>query len=170
MASDRDVNRTCGDQCDFWGRTVVRFHVLTGTAVAVALVISDPVRAEWAVIGEQKTSYTTDALQFSAARRLRFSEDPSLPTALDLEQEQDVIWEPSLEVIRRFASTAGRPELSFKARGFLYTLNPIFNHGDYRLQWRQSVAPGTSLLVDCNRQSGSDPMSRIGILPLHGFR
>ncbi|MCI0624191.1 MAG: hypothetical protein L0387_21525 [Acidobacteria bacterium] len=139
------MNRTCGDQCDFRGRTIVRFHVLTGTVVALG--ISDPVRAEWAVIGEQKTSYTTDALQFSAARRLRFSEDPSLPTALDLEQEQDVIWEPSLEVIRRFASTAGQPELSFKARGFIYTLNPIFNHGDYRLQWRQAVASGTSLLV-----------------------
>lgn len=98
-------------------------------------------------MGEQRTSYTTDAFQFSAARRLSFSEDPSLPTALDLEQEQDVIWEPSLEVIRRFASTAGQPELSFKARGFLYTLNPVFNHGDYRLQWRQAVAPGTALVV-----------------------
>lgn len=122
---------------------------LTGTvvALALALVISDPVRAEWAVIGAHKTSYTTDAFQFSAARRLQFSEDPSFPTALDLKREQDVIWEPSLEVIRRFASTAGQPELSFKTRGFLYTLNPIFNHGDYRLQWRQALAPGMSLLM-----------------------
>lgn len=115
--------------------------------MVLALVISDPVRAEWAVIGGQKTSYTTDVFQFSAARRLSFSEDPSVPTALDLEQEQDVVWEPSLEIIRRFAGATGHPELSFKARGFLYTLNPIFNHGDYRLQWRQAMAPGTSLLV-----------------------
>jgi hypothetical protein len=31
--------------------------------------------------------------------------------------------------------------------------------------WRCAVT-----LVDCNRQSGSDPMPGIGVLPLHGFR
>ena len=45
---------------------------------------------------------------------------------------------------------------------------------------REAVAPEIAecqeriqlqaLLVDCNRQSGSDPMSWIGVLPLHGFR
>ena len=101
--------------------------------------------AAWSVIAGQKTSYTTDAFQFSKARRLSFAEDPSLPTLVDIEKEQDVIWEPSLEVIRRFASAGS--ELSVKARAFIYMLNPIFNHGDYRIQWRQSVVPRTLLMV-----------------------
>ena len=53
-----------------------------------------PAQAEWAAIAEQKTSYTTDAFQFSSARRLRFSEDPSQPTVVSIDKPQDVIWEP----------------------------------------------------------------------------
>ena len=55
--------------------------------------------AEWSAIAETKVSYTNDVTSFSAARRLKFSEDPSQPTGLPT-QLSDVIWDPSLEVIR----------------------------------------------------------------------
>jgi hypothetical protein len=41
-------------------------------------------RAEWSAIAQQRVSYTTDAFQFSSARRLALSADPSLPTAIEL--------------------------------------------------------------------------------------
>ena len=106
-----------------------------------------PVYAEWSVIAEQKTSYTTDAFQFSAARRLRFSEDPSQPTVVSTEKAEDVIWEPGLEVIQSTTSSLGKHELSVKAQGSIYTNNPIFNHGDYRIQDRFSLGADTSVLL-----------------------
>jgi hypothetical protein len=83
---------------------------------------------------------------FSAARRLKFSEDPSQPTGLP-SQLSDVIWDPSLEVTRSSSSTLGPSELSIKAHGFIFTNNPIFNHGDYRVQFKQGLSPDTSLLL-----------------------
>jgi hypothetical protein len=104
-------------------------------------------RAEWSAVAEQRTSFTTDAFQFSSARRLRFSEDPSLPTVVPLKKPEDVIWEPSVEVIKTFAPKPGKTEVSIKAHGYIYTDKPIFNHGDYRFQVRQSLGPQTSLLL-----------------------
>jgi opacity protein-like surface antigen len=102
--------------------------------------------AQWSAIAEAKVSYTNDVTNFSAARRLKFSEDPSQPTGLPT-QLSDVIWDPSLEVIRSSSSTVGPNELSIKAQGFIYTNNPIFNHGDYRAQFKQKFSPDTSLLL-----------------------
>ena len=106
-----------------------------------------PLYAEWSAIAEQKTSYTTDAFQFSSARRLRFSEDPSQPTVVPAEKPEDVVWEPSLEVVRSSSNALGKNELSFNAHGAIYTNNPIFNHGDYRLQDRQWLDADTSVLL-----------------------
>ncbi|MDE3040695.1 MAG: hypothetical protein KGJ82_08980 [Nitrospirota bacterium] len=102
--------------------------------------------AEWSAIAEGKVSYTDDVTNFSAARRLQFNEDPSQPTGIPT-QLSDVIWDPSLEVIRPSSSTLGPNELSIKAQGFIFTNNPIFNHGDYRLQFKQGLSPDTSLLL-----------------------
>ena len=109
--------------------------------------IDQPARAEWSAIAEQRVSYTTDAFQFSSARRLALSEDPSLPTAVGLGNPEDVIWEPSVEVIRSGTVGLGRNELSVKAHGFIYTDNPIFNHGEYRIQDRQWLNRDTSVLL-----------------------
>jgi hypothetical protein len=102
--------------------------------------------AGWFAVAESKVSYTDDVTNFSAARRLKFSEDPSQPTGIPT-QLSDVIWDPSLELIRSSSSTPGPNELSLKAAGFIYTNNPIFNHGDYRLQFKQGLSPDTSLLL-----------------------
>jgi opacity protein-like surface antigen len=104
------------------------------------------VMAEWSAVAESKVSYTDDVTNFSAARRLKFSEDPSQPTGIPT-QLSDVIWDPSLEVIRTSSSPLGPNELSIKAAGFIFTNNPIFNHGDYRLQYKQGLSPDTSLLL-----------------------
>lgn len=106
-----------------------------------------PAHAEWSAIAEQKTSYTTDAFQFSSARRLRFSEDPSQPTVVSTDKPQDVIWEPALEVIQSTNTSLGRNELSVKAHGAIFTNNPIFNHGDYRIQDRLAFTTDTSVLL-----------------------
>ncbi len=106
-----------------------------------------PVRAEWSAIAEQKASYTTDAFQFSSARRLRLTEDPSQPTVVSTDKPQDVIWEPALEVIHSTTTSHGTNELSVKAQGAIFTNNPIFNHGDYRIQDRWSFNSDTSVLL-----------------------
>jgi len=106
-----------------------------------------PAFAEWSAVAENKVSYTDDVFQFSAARRLSLSEDPSQPTVVPLDKPQDVIVEPSLEVFRSSDSRWGKTELSAKAAGFLYTEHPIFDHGNYRLQLKQTFAPDTSALL-----------------------
>ena len=113
----------------------------------VLFLSSDPSSAEWSAVADQKVSYTTDAFQFSSARRLALSEDPSLPTIVPLVKPEDVIWEPSLEVIRISQPRFGRNELSIKGHGYIYTDKPIFNHGDYRIQDRQWLNEKTSLLA-----------------------
>lgn len=104
-------------------------------------------QTEWSAVAEQKTSYTTDAFQFSSARRLALNEDPSQPTVVPVDKPEDVIWEPALEVIRSSDNSLGRNELSFKAHGYIYTDKGIFNHGDYRIQNRQWLDAETSILL-----------------------
>jgi hypothetical protein len=103
-------------------------------------------RAEWSAVAESKVSYTDNVINFSASRRLKFSEDPSQPTGIPAKLS-DVIWDPSLEVIRSSSSKFGPNELSVKAQGVIFTNNPIFNYGDYRLQFKQEFSPDTSLLL-----------------------
>ncbi len=121
-----------------------------GFWLTVGVLISGPdgmVRAEWSAVAEQKTSYTTDAFQFSAARRLRLTEDPSQPTVVSTEKPSDVIWEPALEVIHSTPTAQGKNELSIKAQGAIFTNNPVFNHADYRIQDRFSLDRDTRVLV-----------------------
>ena len=65
----------------------------------VLVCVPRSVMAQWSAIAESKVSYTDDVTNFSAARRLKFSEDPSQPTGLPT-QLSDVNWDPSLEVSR----------------------------------------------------------------------
>ncbi len=103
--------------------------------------------SDWSAIAAARVSYTTDVFQFSAARRLAISDDPSQPTVVQLGQPDDVIWEPSVDLTRTFSTGLGRNEVSVKAHGFLYTNNPIFNHGDYRIQTKQWIGADTSILL-----------------------
>lgn len=102
---------------------------------------------EWSAIAEQKVLYTDDVFQLSSARRLALAEDPSQPTIVPVEKPSDVVWEPSVELRRTSQSRLGNTLVSFKAHGFIFTDHSIFNHGNYRLQLKQDLAPGISLLL-----------------------
>ena len=114
---------------------------------AAGWAIVAPALAEWSAIATQQISYTSDAFQYSSARRLSLSEDPSIPTVVPLGKPEDVIWEPSIEVRRSGTTGLGRNEFSVKAHGFIYTDKPIFNHGEFRIQDRQWLGRDTSILV-----------------------
>ncbi len=104
--------------------------------------------ADWSAIAETKVLYTDNVFEHSSARRLSLSEDPSQPAIVSVKKPSDVVWEPSLDV--RHTSTPtnlGQTEVSFKAHGFIFTDNPIFNHGNYRIQLKQTLDPETSLLL-----------------------
>lgn len=104
--------------------------------------------ADWSAFTETKVLYTDNVFEHSSARRLTVSEDPSQPSIVSVKKPSDVVWEPSLDV--RHASTPtnlGQTEVSFKAQGFIFTDNPIFNHGNYRIQLKQVLDPETSLLL-----------------------
>lgn len=121
----------------------VRRLLLTAS---VLLLPAGAAAADWSAIAESKVFYTNDVFVFSAARRLAVHEDPTQPTKVETGKPQDAVWEPSLEVARK--SSGHLPtEVSFKGQGFIYTNNPIFNHGTYRLQVKQALAPDTSLLL-----------------------
>ena len=65
----------------------VAFRVALWTVAGYSMVTPGrTAQAEWSAIAEQKTSYTTDAFQFSSARRLRLTEDPSLPTVVSTDK------------------------------------------------------------------------------------
>lgn len=135
--------------------------------VAVVFCRSDLFAAEWSAVTEARALFTDNVFELSAARRLALSEDPSQPVIVSLNQPSDVVWDPSVDLQRTSWSSLGKTELSFKAHGFLYTLNPIFDHGDYRLQVNQQVAQRTFVLLryryvpnmflgpNLERQSGS---------------
>lgn len=103
--------------------------------------------AEWSAVTQSRVTYTDDVFQFSSSRRQALSEDPSQPTGIPTESTPDVVWDPSVELIRSSFNSLGPTQLAIKAHGFLYTTNPVFNHGDYRIQLKQGLTPDTSVLM-----------------------
>jgi len=114
--------------------------VVLGAAYAVAA-------SEWSATAETKSLYTSNVFQFSSSRRLALGQDPSQPTVVPVNKPSDVVWTPTIDIRRTSPSRFGDTEISMRAEGFLYTDHSIFNHGDYRLQVKQTVSPDTSLLV-----------------------
>ena len=119
--------------------------LLLGVCVLSLLLCADSSAAEWSAIAEAKTIFTDNVFELSASRRLTFSEDPSQPVRVSVGQPSDVVWQPSIDVRRTSTSALGTTQLSFKGDRFIYTNNPIFNHGDYRFQVEQQVAAKTSV-------------------------
>ena len=63
------------------------------------------------------------------------------------DKPQDVIWEPALELIQATNTSVGRMSYRSRRSGAIFTNNPIFNHGDYRIQDRLALTADTSLLL-----------------------
>jgi hypothetical protein len=117
-------------------------------AVAILLLIMSHgyAWAEWSLETGAKLSYTDNAFEFSGARRNSTDEDPSQPAGRETRNVKDTVWEPAVELTRRWAGHFPA-EFSVKAHGFLYTETHILNHGTYRAQVKQWVDPQTSVLV-----------------------
>ena len=103
--------------------------------------------AEWSAIADANVIFTDNVFELSAARRLALTEDPSQPAIVPTDRPSDVVWQPAIDLRHRTTSSLGLTELSFKAQGFVFTNNPIFNHGDYRLQAYQQIARDTFVLL-----------------------
>jgi len=98
----------------FMARCAFPISLLFSLGLVVLVCFPRSVMAEWSAMTGSKVSYTDDVTNFSAARRLKLSQDPSQPTGLPT-QLSDVFWDPSLEVIRSFSSMLGPNELFIKA-------------------------------------------------------
>ncbi len=120
--------------------------VTLGTAVLGTAQASAADTEGWSAIAEQKVLYTNNAFQLSSARRLALAEDPSQPTNVQVDKPSDVVWEPSIDVRRAATNRFGNLEVSAKAHGFIFTDHSALNHGNYRIQVRQTLSPGTSVL------------------------
>ena len=104
--------------------------------------------ADWSATAEAKVLYTDNVFELSSSRRLSLSEDPSQPAIVPVQKPGDVVWEPSLDVRHTSHPThLGPTEVSLKAQGFIFTDNPLFNHGNYRIQVQQALDAETSLLL-----------------------
>ena len=82
---------------------------------------------------------------FSSAFEQELLEDPTFPDPALLGKQADVIWEPSFQALWSRSGSGTPTEIGFKALGFIYTNNPIFNHGDFRLHVRQMLSPTNSI-------------------------
>lgn len=110
--------------------------------------LDDPASAQWTLEAESNFFYTSDAALFSASRRLALMEDPTQPVVDVTGLGSDMVFEPAAEVKRAFSTGLGRTELSVKGQGFVYAINPGFNHGTYRLELEQDLWPKSLLRVD----------------------
>ncbi|MDP3089267.1 MAG: hypothetical protein Q8N04_01190 [Nitrospira sp.] len=120
------------------------------SAVLLLALMSLPGRAlaEWSAIAETKVLYTDNVFELSSSRRLALAEDPSQPAVVSVKKAGDVVWEPSIDLRHRSRPTnLGDMEVSLKAAGFVFTDNPIFNHGNYRIQVKQALDADTSILI-----------------------
>ncbi len=131
---------------------MARPHVRGSFLIAVVLLalIGLPGRAvaEWSAVAETKVLYTDNVFELSSSRRLALAEDPSQPAVVPVKKASDVVWEPSIDLRHRSRPTnLGETEFSVKAAGFVFTDNPIFNHGNYRMQLKQALDPDTSILL-----------------------
>lgn len=104
--------------------------------------------AEWSAIADAKVLYTDNISELSASRRLALAEDPSQPTRISIDNPSDVVWQPSIDLRHTSRPTnLGATEVSVKAAGFIATENPLFNHGNYRIQVKQALDRDTSILL-----------------------
>src|ERR687889_1580687 len=93
--------------------------LLMACVFSAGLWVPQAARSEWSAVTESRMTYTDDVFQFSASRRQKISEDPSQPTVVPVDKKADVVWDPSLELIRSSTSSLGPTQVSLKAHGFL---------------------------------------------------
>lgn len=145
---------------------------LKATALAFLWLVtgSVPAVAEWKIETQGNLFYADDVGLFSATRRLNMHGDPTQP-ALDTSltgQGSDMVFEPDLKVTRSVTSSWGHTDLSIKAQGFIFAVNPQFNQAsvgvealhaftpDTAIRLRYYTAPDQFLGDNVERQSGTN--------------
>jgi hypothetical protein len=123
-------------------------HRGLGLGFTVALAFSPLCAwAEWSLETGARLSYTDNAFEYSGARGNAEGEDPSQPAGIETRNVKDTVWEPTLELTRKWTGGRLPTEFSVKGHGFLYTDTPVLNHGNYRIQAKQWVDDRTSVLL-----------------------
>ena len=105
------------------------------------------VLAEWSAIAGNALFYTHAANLFSSTRRSMLDGDPSEPVLENsvIGKGKDMVYEPSLRVMKFIPSSFGQTLLTAKVRGFVYALNPEFNETGVYLDGSHVLNSGTAL-------------------------
>ncbi|MDF0666133.1 MAG: hypothetical protein P0119_08670 [Nitrospira sp.] len=113
--------------------------------VLLLLVAAPAALAETTIEGRAFLFYTDDVALFSATRRFNLDGDPTQP-ALDsslIGKGSDMVFEPEINVMKSVASRLGRTEFSFRGQGYIYAVDPGFNHGTFGLQMLHHIDQNT---------------------------
>jgi hypothetical protein len=115
--------------------------------VGILLAVASPALAEWSVTGGSSLFYTDNANLFSATRRSSLDGDPSQPV-LDASlfgHSKDMVFEPSLRVMKFIPNSWGQTAFTVKARGFVYAINPEFSQAGIYLEGVHAFSPDTAV-------------------------
>lgn len=118
------------------------------TAGALLLSTAAPVSAEWSATAGGSLFYTDDTALFSATRHSSLDGDPSQPV-LDTSLTglgSDMVFEPTVRVMKYFPSSSyGQTSLIFRARGFVYAVNPEFSQANIHVEAVHAFTPQTNV-------------------------
>lgn len=106
------------------------------TAGALLLSAAAPVLAEWSATAGGSLFYTDDTALFSATRHSSLDGDPSQPV-LDVSRTgvgSDMVFEPTIRVMKYIPSSYGQTAFIFRARGFIYAVNPEFSQANLHVE------------------------------------
>jgi len=118
-------------------------------ALGMLLLVSLPsfASAEWSATAGGSLFYTDDTALFSATRHSSLDGDPSQPV-LDVSRTgigSDMIFEPTVRVMKYIPWSYGRTEFVFRARGFMYAVNPEFSQANVHVEAVHAFTPATAV-------------------------
>ena len=114
-------------------------RVLTVTTLMVSVLLgstASPALAEWSATAGGSLFYTDDTALFSATRHSSLDGDPSQPV-LDVSRTgvgSDMVFEPTIRVMKYLSSSYGRTAFIFRARGFMYAVSPEFSQANLHVE------------------------------------
>jgi hypothetical protein len=117
--------------------------------LATLLILStvSPVLAEWSATTVGQLFYTDDVALFSATRRSGLDGDHSQPV-LDTSETgkgKDMVFEPTLRVMKYIPSSWGETAFTARVRGFVYAVNPEFSQTSVQLEAVHAFTPQTAI-------------------------
>ncbi|NOQ16649.1 MAG: outer membrane beta-barrel protein [Methyloprofundus sp.] len=121
------------------------FFIPKISLLAVGLVISNIVQAEWSGGTNFSTYYTDDVGLFSVTRRLSLEEDPTQPIVDEPNQGADFVYEPSVYVNWETENRLGEFQIALDAGGYIFQDHSDYTHGFFQLAVEQGLAEGTTL-------------------------